>query len=77
METTSRQMLPNGYMRWSAEEKAILCEYYPDEGTQVMKRLPGRTKAACMWQVQKLGLYYTGDFKKIRSHLCPSRFRGQ
>lgn len=67
MSTTSKQILPNGYTRWSAEEDAILREYYPVEGTRVVKRLPGRTKAACMWRVRKLGLYFTGDFRKIRS----------
>lgn len=41
---------------WSAEEDNILKEYYPLEGREVYKRLPGRNRASCGTRASKLGL---------------------
>lgn len=44
--------------KWTDEELSILKEYYPKEGSEVSKRLTGRTKPACTLKAQSLGIYY-------------------
>ena len=44
--------------RWTIEENEIIKEYYPVEGMEVLKRLPGRTKSQLLGHVYHLGLYY-------------------
>lgn len=41
---------------WAEEETAILKTYYPTEGTEVCKRLPGRTVVAVSQQARLLGI---------------------
>lgn len=43
---------------WKDEEIRILREYYPKEGANIYKRLPGRTKPACTLKAQSLGIRY-------------------
>ena len=49
---------------WSQEEDAILIKYYPAEGTQVYKRLKGRSFNACRQRALILGL--------SRKHIRPN-----
>lgn len=66
MSDASKRTLYKGYPRWSEAEDAILREYYPAEGAKAARRLPSRTKAACMCRVRKLGLYFDGDPISVR-----------
>lgn len=46
-----------GGREWTEEENNILKEYYPVEGTKVIGRLEGRTKATTKKQARRLGLF--------------------
>lgn len=41
---------------WSDNEVKILFEFYPSEGGNVVRRLPGRTVAACRIKARALGI---------------------
>lgn len=43
---------------WTEMECAILDSYYPNEGKDVYRRLPGRTPVACAAKASKRGLAY-------------------
>ena len=49
---------------WSEEEDRIMREYYPDEGFDVIERLPGRTRNAIKTRASVLGLKYTGSDRR-------------
>jgi superfamily II DNA or RNA helicase len=42
---------------WSSKEDETLKKYYPHEGPNVYKRIPGRTKDACSGRAAKLKIY--------------------
>ena len=44
-------------MPWSSKEDETLKKYYPYEGPNVYKRIPGRTKDACRGRAAKLKIY--------------------
>ena len=48
---------------WTEEEINILREFYPIEGREVYKRLPGRTESACRSKACKLGFKRRGSCK--------------
>ena len=48
-----------GGREWTEEENDVLREYYPIEGSRVVDRLEGRTKAATMEQARRLGIKRT------------------
>ena len=54
-------LISDGRRNWSEAEGRILKKYYPAEGTVVVSRLPGRTPAAVMCQVRKLGITFEGN----------------
>ena len=45
-------------MPWSSKEDETLKKYYPYEGPNVYKRIPGRTKDACRGRAAKLKIYH-------------------
>lgn len=45
-----------GYTRWADWEDDLMREYYPTEGTEMAKRLDGRTKQAVWQRAMKLKL---------------------
>ena len=47
-----------GRCYWTEEEDDIIRKYYPSEGTDVAKRLHGRTKGACNNRANILGIKY-------------------
>lgn len=51
--------LLSSHMPWTEPEKDILRKFYPSEGADVAKRIPGRTVAACRTQAKILGLAET------------------
>lgn len=51
--------------RWTQDEENILRIYYPSEGPNVYRRLPGRTKSACQLKAFKLG--FRGIFRIKRA----------
>ncbi|MCD8110019.1 MAG: hypothetical protein LUE14_07960 [Clostridiales bacterium] len=42
---------------WSRDEDDIVRRYYPQEGSECVLRLPGRTRGACTARAKKLGVY--------------------
>lgn len=43
---------------WTDEELAVLAEYYPIEGSEVYKRLPGRSFAACKVKAERMRILF-------------------
>lgn len=43
--------------RWTKDEDVVLRKFYPGEGYEVLKRLPGRTKMACYMRANTLGIH--------------------
>jgi hypothetical protein len=53
--------------KWSEEEFSVLCQFYPTLGTQVVKKLPKRTKEAIKIMAKALEIRYQGG-KKHGAH---------
>jgi len=51
-------------VKWSVEEDGIIRQYYPEEGIDVIKRLPGRTRNAVKTRASQLRIRYTGAGRK-------------
>lgn len=51
-------------VKWSREEDSIIREYYPKEGFDIIKRLPGRTRNAIKTRASQLGIKCTGSGRK-------------
>lgn len=49
-------------IRWTKKEKQILKRYYHCEGGDVCKRLPGRSRNACVGMAKRLQLRYDDNF---------------
>ena len=50
--------------RWTIKEDNILREYYPDEGSDVYKRIAGKTKRSCILRAMRLGIRYSKYWTK-------------
>lgn len=64
----------NNVWIWSKEEDDILKEWYPIEGPEVYKRLPGRSKAACINRARRLGLKFDKSWKKKEDNYLKKEF---
>lgn len=53
--------------RWSKAEEELLRKSYPTEGSALADRLPGRSRSAVIQRAKKLGIWFDGDFKKVRA----------
>ena len=63
-------------MQWSAEEDAILNEYYPGERMKACQRIPNRSNESCQRRVSKLGIFRAKatdcDDWMESAHICSS-----
>lgn len=67
---------------WTKEEDDIIKQYYPEESSNVSRRLPGRSKKSCTSRAKKLGvksnfkermIFWTEEMVQVLKDFYPSK----